>query len=365
MSTRVARSRGLLVWFGLANLALSSAAMAQDPPKPAAPAPLRAYFPRQDLVVYVEFDGLDAHRDAWTKSAAYRLLTETTTGAMLEQSAAQALDRVMSGQSQVPTKGRELVALVKLLMRSGFAPGDQPGGWRGLAALSRAGDPGRRHGAPRSAFDQFVKAGEEPNAPVKTVEKPGGRKVQVRGDSGPGAMAWWAEGNDLVVSLVSPSGVDAIIAALDGREPNAVDHPNRLALTKSADAPGFVPVGVAYFDMAALPPLPRQAVALGLDRIKRFDYRWGFQGPAIQSILGAVVPAPRTGIPALFDQPTFDARHLPPLPGGLSGFTVVSLGPARIYDQILAAFQAVDAGRAASGSSRGRVPAGCRPEAAR
>ncbi len=78
---------------------------------------------------------------------------------------------------------------------------------------------------------------------------------------------------------------------------------------------------------------------LGLDRIKRFDYRWGFHGPAIQSILGAVVPAPRTGILALFDQPTFDVRHLPPLPGGLSGFTVFSLDAARVYDQISAAFK--------------------------
>ncbi len=110
-----------------------------------------------------------------------------------------------------------------------------------------------------------------------------------------------------------------------------------LALKKGDDAPGFEPVGLAFFDMAALPPLPREAVALGLDRIKRFDYRWGFHGPAIQSILGAVVPAPRTGIPALFDQPTFDVRHLPPLPGGLAGFTVFSLDAARVYDQISAA----------------------------
>jgi hypothetical protein len=82
-------------------------------------------------------------------------------------------------------------------------------------------------------------------------------------------------------------------------------------------------------------------VALGLDRIRRFDYRWGFHGAAIQGILGVVVPSPRTGIPALFDQPTFDARHLPPLPGGLSGFTVFSLPPARFYDQVNAGVEAV------------------------
>ncbi len=111
------------------------------------------------------------------------------------------------------------------------------------------------------------------------------------------SLAWWAEGDDLVVSLVSPTGVDAIIAALDGREPNAVDHPTRTALKRGDDAPGFEPVGLAFFDMAALPPLPREAVALGLDRIKRFDYRWGFHGPAIQSIIGVVVPGAAHGHP--------------------------------------------------------------------
>src|SRR5262249_33956422 len=74
----------------------------------------------------------------------------------------------------------------------------------------------------------------------------------------------------------------------------------------------------------------------------RFDYRWGFHGPAIQSIVGAVVPAPRTGIPALFDQPVFDARHLPNLPGGLAGFTVLSLEPVRYFDQIAATVKVLD-----------------------
>ena len=54
------------------------------------------------------------------------------------------------------------------------------------------------------------------------------------------------------------------------------------------------------------------------------------------------MPAPRTGIPALFDQPAFDARHLPPLPAGARGFTVLSLDAARLYDQVVAALKAID-----------------------
>src|SRR5262249_48234642 len=74
------------------------------------------------------------------------------------------------------------------------------------------------------------------------------------------------------------------------------------------------------------------------------DYRWGFHGSSLQSIVGAVVPAPRTGIPGLFDQPAFDARGLPPLPGGVDGFVTASLEPARLYDQLLAQLKVMEPG---------------------
>ncbi len=93
-------------------------------------------------------------------------------------------------------------------------------------------------------------------------------------------------------------------------------------------------MGIAFFDMAALPPLPKESVSLGLDGIKRFDYRWGFHGDALLSIVSALVPAPRRGIPALFDQPKLDVRNLPPLPGGLADFTVVSIDGSQLAGRL-------------------------------
>jgi prepilin-type processing-associated H-X9-DG protein len=327
---------------GLLGLAMPVATMGQKSSEPVRPAPLARYFPRQDLVVYAEFGGLDAHRDAWTKTATYRLLNETTTGEMLEQSLAHLLDVLMARQSEVPVKGRELVALGKHLLRSGFAVGINRAGGVGLPRCLALVIRGAAKGEARSILDRFLRVVEGARTPIQRIEKPGGRTVQVLGNRPGPTVAWWSEGDDLVVSLVAPSGVDAIIAALEGREPSAVDHPTRTALLRNDDANGFVPVGLAFFDMAALPPLPSEAVALGLDRVKRLDYRWGFHGPAIQSIVGAVVPAPRTGIPAFFDQPAFNARHLPPLPGGLAGFTVLSLDTARFVDQVAAALKTID-----------------------
>ena len=136
------------------------------------------------------------------------------------------------------------------------------------------------------------------------------------------------------MSLLAPTGVNAILSALDGREPSAREHPTRVALARSAHEPGFVSVGLAFCERTAIGPLPPQAMALGLDKIKRIEYRWGFHGRAIESIVGIEAPAPRMGIPSWFDQPPLEIKHLPPLPAGLAGFAVFSLDTAGLYDRI-------------------------------
>jgi hypothetical protein len=325
----------------LLSLFTTVPAAGQEALKASRPASLARYFPRQDLVAYAEFDGVDSHRAAWEKTAAYRLLTETTTGAMLEQSAARLLDLVQSGRAGIVVGGRDQVALGKHLLQFGCAVGVNRAGGAGpprcLAVVIR----GAASGKARSIVDRLLRLGEHPRAQVKTVEKPGGRKVQVLSDPRRGGTAWWTEGDDLVVSLLAPTGVDAIIAALDGREPSAMEHPTRAALARSADEPGFVAVGLAFCDRAAIGPLPREAETLGLDTVKRLEYRWGFHDRAIESIVGVEAPAPRKGITALFDQPSFDARHLPPLPAGLAGFTAFSLDTASLHDQIFALLKAI------------------------
>jgi prepilin-type processing-associated H-X9-DG protein len=336
--------------FGLANAigSIESTASGQADAKPGGPLPLARYFPRQDLVVYAEFDGLDAHRDAWTRTAAYRLLNETTTAELYEKSVSRLLDLVLSKQSGAPLNGREAVTLAMHVLRAGFAVGINRAGGSGpprsFAMVLRAA----AKGEPGAIVDRLLRAGASPRGRVEQVNRPDGRIVQVMTDSTPGHLAWWAEGDDLVVSLVSASGPDAIIAALENREPNAVEHPIRAALARGDRGNGFLPVGVGFFDMAALPSLPKEAAALGLDGIKHFEYRWGFREAVLESSVGMVAPSPRRGIPALFDQPALDVRDLPPLPGGLAGFTVLSLDPTRFWDSLRksVAAVAVEPGRA-------------------
>ena len=68
-------------------------AQGEKPHGRAAPMPsLASYVPRQDLLLYLEFQGLDAQAEAWQKTAACRLLSETKLGALLEDMAIQAIE---------------------------------------------------------------------------------------------------------------------------------------------------------------------------------------------------------------------------------------------------------------------------------
>jgi Protein of unknown function (DUF1559) len=313
-----------------AGLIAARMAGAQEATRAPSQTSLARYFSSQDLVAYIEFDGLDRHDAAWRKTAASRLLNETTTGAMYEAMLPRAFDSLLSKQSDVSLNGKELTAVLRHVAKSGFAVGINRTGGTGAPRCFCLVMRGGAKGDFQKLAERVLRGGAGPRAPVRDIQKSGGRTIHQLARSPAGTIAWWSEGDDLVVSLVAENGADVIIEALDGRAANAIAHPNRRALLQSEDMRGFEPVGLAYFDMAALPPLPPEAVGLGLDRIKRFDYRWGFQGDTLVSIVGAVIPAPRKGIPAMFDQPTFDAGHLPPLPVGVAGFTVVSVEEPRL-----------------------------------
>jgi prepilin-type processing-associated H-X9-DG protein len=141
--------------------------------------------------------------------------------------------------------------------------------------------------------------------------------------------SWWFEKDDFVVT----DQPDTVIAVLDGKEPGAIDHPLRSALLKREGR--FEPVALGFVDFARLPAMPPRSVQLGLDGMKRLEFVLGFEGEATRTMLRAVAPAPRRGVLALVDQPTFDAGSLPPIPAGVHGFVVLSVDWPRTYDRIV------------------------------
>ena len=98
-------------------LAVTAIARAQ------APEPLARYVPADGLAALVEHDGVAGHAQAWKATAAYKMLNETSLGAMIEDIAVQLADRGLQTAPEAPLSGKELVALLSYLIEKGFVFG--------------------------------------------------------------------------------------------------------------------------------------------------------------------------------------------------------------------------------------------------
>ena len=296
------------------------------------------FVPRDNLILYVDFDGLDAHSEAWQKTAAYKMLNQTPLGVMLEEVAAQLLDKALESVPNRKLSGAEIVTLVKLMARKGWvlalnANLTGPDPFVGTLVL---------HGA--AAKDKEIKSitsrligtlmGPEPKP---RIERKAGRVLVVvpRGSAADAGWVWWPEKEDLVIGFMQPSNSDAIIAALDGKAPSAADH----AILKELARPegNFVPLMTAILDP---PAAPKTRMAVFFEQLKtttglsRLDYRWGFDDDALMSVTRLVAPAPRKPAMAIFEQPPLDTKNLIPMPEGVESFVMMSLSPAKALETV-------------------------------
>ncbi len=341
----------LLGGFGAATGARAQAppaGSASEPTAAAQPAatsitPLPRFVPRDNLILYVDFDGLDAHAEAWQKTAAYKMLNQTPLGVMLEEVAAQLLDKALESVPNRKLSGAEIVTLVKLMARKGWvlawnAKLTGPNSFVGTLVLRGA-----------AAKDKEIKSitsrligtlmGPEPKP---RIERKAGRVLVVvpRGPAA-GGWVWWPEKEDLVIGFALPSNSDAIIAALDGKAPSAADH----AILKELARPegSFVPLMTAILDppaASAAPAAPKTRMAVFFEQLtsttglSRLDYRWGFDDDALMSVTRLVAPAPRKPALAIFGQPPLDTKNLIPMPEGVESFVMMSLSPAKALEAI-------------------------------
>ena len=184
------------------------------------------HVPRKDLLAYLEFEGLDAHANAWRASAAYKLLSDTKLGPVLEDLALQGIELI---QETTPPErrvaGAEVVGLLKHIARHGFAVGVIRKGREDarFVAVLRHGD--------RPEFKRLL---ETVGAAVQHEEVDKKSDSPANGTSGHavnwlGANGiWLAEKGDLI--LASAMSVDEILADERGGGSSAVDHPIRSRL---------------------------------------------------------------------------------------------------------------------------------------
>jgi len=283
------------------------------------------YAPGEKLVALFEFDGLDAHRDAWGKTAAWKALHEAKLGELIRDLAGQVFDNARKANpdfQKLPISKDDVGILIDHVKDHGFllaffGDSESP---RAVFVLRDAGK-----GEPARVMQAVFSTDKAPKR--EPVEKAGRSIHPVGQDS-----SWWVEKDDLVIA--ENKGLDDILAALDGKKPSAADNPIRTALAKSRD--GFEPAAVGFVDFSQLEEPHPNAVKLGLDGVKSLEFQWGFQGDALESFTKLVAPSPRRGVLSLLDQPAFDIGSLPPIPAGQTSFTVLSMDLLKTYDQFVA-----------------------------
>ncbi len=299
------------------------------------------FVPRDKLILYVDFDGVDAHAEAWQKTAAYKMLNQTPLGVMLEEVAAQLLDKALESVPNHKLTGAEIVTLVKLMARKGWVlalnanlKGANP--FVGTLVLRGAAAKDKKI---KSITSRLIGTLMGPE-PKPRIERKAGRVLVVvpRGSAVDAGWVWWPEKDDLVIGFMQPSNSDAIIAALDGKAPSAAGH----AILKELARPegSFVPLMTAILDPTVAPAEPKTKTTEFFDQLKttiglsRLDYRWGFDDDALMSVTGLVAPTTRKPALAIFDQPPLDTKNLIPMPEGVESFVMLSLSPAKALEAV-------------------------------
>jgi hypothetical protein len=294
--------------------------------------PLARFFPKEHLVVLAEFEGLSVRGDDWEKTAARAILHETPTGSMLRRLSERLLSAAFERSGSVPLSPKEVLELAEHALSRGFAVGivrapeeEKPSV---VTLVVRDVTPQIMALGMRKLLDAF----QGPRVKATNVERKGRQITTIVLNDMP-SVAWWLEETDLVVSFAGVEGAEKTLEVLEHPGQSALEHPVRNRLRTPSN--GLAPVGWAYFEMAALPPLPEPYQRMGLAGVRRLEYVWGVDGPALKTVVAIDAPAPRSGLLALMEASTIDLKKLPPLPADANSLTVFSLEPGRFLRQVL------------------------------
>lgn len=310
-----------------------------------APAVVRAadasrMIPADDLVAYVEYDGLSAHAEAWKATAAYAAFQRTPAGAMTLEIARQVLDRVLAA---VPAESRpsagDLLELQAEVLRHGVAAGLYGMSDGAPSAVIVFNGFGRKD--LRASFERVVdRAGRGENGIHRQPFR--GRTIIAvkRGDEDdprdrstvPLSLAWWFEGDDLVVVAgptkppaldTLPAGVPSrafvVLDVIAGKLKSAATHLGRAAARDEKNPiAGFERIGVFFVEPGSISAAVSQAfvqpyVGLELPQGKYMhdDVQYFAPGPAFpESNAQAVAQRARMQALGTAVDPNADSPHV-------------------------------------------------------
>ncbi len=241
----------------LAFLALGAPTTAAEPGRS---------LPADGLAVYVEYDGIAAHVDAWKATAAYAMFQKTPAGAITAGVARQVLDRLLKAQPGPRPTGSELLTLQENVARRGLAIGLYEYGENGVSCIVVL--PGLGAGLNESvgwlALFAARTRSKIDDLPVASNRVQGREVFSVKFAD---RLAWWFDGDNLIVvaeltpspgsappvdmTKATSSRVAAVIDAFTGKASTVATHPARAAAeSEGKDVKGFEAGGLFFIEMS-------------------------------------------------------------------------------------------------------------------
>jgi hypothetical protein len=325
--------------YGLALLLLLAAGVsrAQEAPEHYLPAGTQ---------VYLRWDGVDAHRAAYQKTALGKMM-QGDTGVFVQgvfnqlQDGLGALLTVEQLLRGVPPEqlkkmqddAREAAKVLNVLGQTGFifaaeVRSVEPPDGQITLILPGAG------AKPDPVFGAIRLAAGLAKVPVKEQKVAGQMVGSI--DLAPLHLAWWVAGKHIVVGL-GTSPPDAMVKASLANSERLAANP---LFKRMQSFDRFETSARAFIDVAAIVKLAQSRGKevskllndLGVDNLKSLVFYSGFDGTAERGLVEWEMPAPRKGVLALLTGKPFTLNDLPPLPPDVISFSMTNLDLGSFYD---------------------------------
>jgi hypothetical protein len=327
----------------------------------AAPAVGRAQEAPEQLLpdgaqIYFRWDGIEAHRAAYEKTAIGKMM-QGDTGTFVQsgfnqlQESLGALLTVQQLLDGVPPKmlkqlqddAADAPKLLGELGKHGVlftveVRGLEPPQVQGTLVIPDAGEkPGPLFSALRLAMGLTK---------MEVAEQKIGNHTIWHVNTGPVQIAWWIEGKHAIVV----AGTEAPEAVLKRMDDKSVPRLAASPLFKKVKGFDQFTTGLrGYADVASLVKLAKtrgKEVAkllddMGLDGLKSLTFYSGFDGEAERSLTEWDMPGPRKGLLRLAGGKAFKLGDVPPMPPDNTGWSMMNLDLAVVYDEALKAVEGV------------------------
>lgn len=292
-----------------------------------------------DPVLYVNWDGLDAHKESWEKTVAHEALIESglmpnllkLIQSLAEAAGPQIRDIADKGLDQSIQRG----FTVSVVLQDSAGGPPMPALFLGL----RDGD------ELEPMLTNLIAESPIGRENVDTSDVEGRQIHRVIVPASPGVeLVWWTQGGHLL--LAAGRGVSETVGQIiQGEAPNLTASKQ---WKRMSEAENFEVCSTFWLDFEklastygpiSLPPttpdgepvtVNQMLELLGLDNLERVVSQSGFHGEAIWSETEVVAPGERKGLLAALNSSPISLDELPPLPVHSSAFSAGRMNPSEL-----------------------------------